>query len=77
MYHLAYQRSIHGMGMMKAQANANTIVRHNTSRPDAMKMTSRCVPAMLRQFQRIQAVVTHAQPMMVMKETISSRYQPI
>ena len=40
-------------------------------------MISRWVPLILRQFQRIQAVMTQAQPTMVMKETYSSRCQPI
>ena len=62
--------------MMKTQAIANTMVRHSTSSPDAMKMTSRRVPSMLRQIQRIQAVTTQAQPTMVMKETYSSTCQP-
>ena len=62
--------------MMKMQAITNTRVRHNTSSPDAVKMTSRCVPSMLRQIQRIQAVTTQAQPTMVMKETYSSTCQP-
>ena len=43
--------------MMNPQAIANTMVRHNTSRPLALKTISRRVPEMLRQIQRIQAVV--------------------
>ena len=69
MYQLAYQRSIHGIGMMNTQAIANTSVRHNTSSPLALKMTSRRVPEMLRQIQRVQAVATQAQPMIVMNES--------
>ena len=57
--------------MMKTQPIANTIVRHSTSSPVALKTISRRVPVMLRQIQRIQAVVTQAQPMMVMNETYS------
>ena len=62
--------------MMKMQAITNTMVRHSTSSPDAVKMTSRRVPSMLRQIQRIQAVTTQAQPTMVMKETYNSTCQP-
>ena len=76
-YQRAYQRSTHGIGMMNTQPITNTRVRHSTSRPVALKMISRWVPSMLRQIQRIQAVMTQAQPMMVMKEMYSSTYQPI
>ena len=62
--------------MMNAQPIAKTSVRHNTSRPLALKMISRRVPSMLRNIQRVHAVVTHAQPMMVMNEILSSTYQP-
>ena len=64
------------MGIIKMQPIPNTIVSHNTSSPDAVKMTSRCVPSMLRQAQRIQAVTTQAQPIMVMKDTYNSTCQP-
>ena len=52
------------------QPNHEHEVRHSTSSPEPMKMISRRVPSMLRQIQRIQAVVTQAQPMMVMNETV-------
>ncbi len=54
----------------------NTSVRQSTSSPDALKMISRRVPLMLRQIHRIQAVITQAQPMMVMKDRNISTYQP-
>ena len=63
--------------MMNPQAIANTMVRHNTSKPLALKTISRRVPEMLRQIQRIQAVATQAQPMIVMKEIISRICQPM
>src|SRR6266436_7518783 len=75
-YHWVYQRNIHGIGIRNMQATANTIVRHNTSRPEALNTISRRVPLTLRQFQRIQAVMTQAQPTMVMKETYIKRCQP-
>ena len=56
--------------MMNMQPIANTIVRHSTSSPEALKTISRRVPSILRQIQRVQAVATQAQPMMVMNETI-------
>src|SRR5262249_57356627 len=74
-YHRVYQRRTHGIGIMKELANANTIVRHSTSSPLALKTTSRRVPLILRQIQRVQAVATHAQPMIVMKETTSRSCQ--
>ena len=62
---------------MKQQASANTRVRHSISSPDALNTISRCVPLTLRQIHRIQAVVTHAQPTMVMAEMSNSTCQPI
>ena len=62
--------------MMKAQAIANTSVRHSTSSQVALKITSRRVPLMLRQIQRVQAVTTQAQPMMVKNEAYISSCQP-
>ncbi len=59
--------------MMKAAADHDTIVRHRTSSPVPLKTTSRRVPLMLRQIQRIQAAMTQAQPMMVMNETDSQQ----
>ena len=58
------------------QPNATTRVRHSISRPDALKTISRRVPLTFRQIHRIQAVVTQAQPMMVMTEMNISRCQP-
>ena len=72
----ALQRYTHGIGMMKTQPITTTIVRHRNSSPVPMKMTSRRVPSMLRQIQRIQAV-TQAQPMMVMMERYTGHCQPI
>src|SRR3569833_2922491 len=76
MYHCEYQRSSHGIGMMNAQPKPNARVRHIICRPLAVNTTSRRVPAMLRQIQRIHAVSTQAQPMIVIPETIMNRYQP-
>ena len=49
--------------------STNTTVRHSTCHPVPLNTTSRRVPPMLRQIHRIHAVMTHAQPMMVMTET--------
>src|SRR5205814_7472738 len=75
-YHWVYQRSTHGIGIRNAHPIANSSVRHNISRPLALNMISRCVPATLRQFHRIQAVMTQAQPTMVMAERYSRTCQP-
>src|SRR5882762_938840 len=60
MNQLPYQRSTQGIGIRNPQPIANTMVRHSTSSPDALKVTSRRVPSMLRQIQRIHAVITQA-----------------
>ena len=65
------------MGINNAHPTINTRVRHSTSNPVALKTISRRVPLTLLQFQRIQAVITQAQPMMVMKEIYVSTDQPI
>src|SRR5205807_9149450 len=75
-YHRVYQPSIHGIGIRNALLTANTIVRHSTSHPEALNMISRRVPLTLRQFQRIQAVTTQAQPTMVMKDRSIRTCQP-
>ena len=62
--------------MMSTTPRPNNSVRHSTCHPLAMNVTSRRVPAMLRQTHRMNAVITHAQPTMVMMETIPSTYQP-
>ena len=62
--------------MMKAQPMPSTSVRHSISNPVALNTISRCVPPILRQIQRIQAVITQAQPTMVMTESDISRFQP-
>ena len=54
--------------MIRMQPNAKTIVRHNTCQPLALNTMLRRIPAMLRHIQRIHAVITHAQPMIVMAE---------
>ena len=53
---LVYQCKIHGIGMIKIMHKLKTTVLHNTCHPLASNMTSRLVPAMLRQIHRIQAV---------------------
>src|ERR1700751_2776726 len=50
------QRTTHGIGMMKLDAIAVTIARHRYCRPVPLNTTSRLVPWMLRQNQRIIAV---------------------
>ena len=55
-YHRAYQRMTHGIGIRTAQPMLNSAVRHKVDQPLATKPTSLCVPLMLRQIQRIQAV---------------------
>ena len=70
-------RIIHGMGMITMQASTNTSVRHSTLKPVPWKTTTRRVPVSLLHIQRIQAVVTHAQPTMVMRETYISTNQPM
>src|SRR5689334_8860146 len=75
-YQFAYQRSTHGIGMIRMLSRLHTMVRQSTSSPDPVKTTSRCVPAMLLQIHRNQAVVTQAQPMIVMTESISNTLQP-
>src|SRR3981081_3736790 len=76
-YQLAYHRKIHGIGMIKTVQRLKTAVRHSTCHPLALNTISRLVPAMLRDIHRIQAVVTHAQPTMVMKERSNRTYQPM
>ena len=79
-YQLHVPANTHGIGMMKAQAIANTIVRQRIPRPVPLKTISRRVPSIFRQIQRICAAATQAQPMMVMRETPtagSSRDRPI
>ena len=55
---------------------ANNRVRHSTPNPVALKTISRRVPLTFRQFHRIQAVITQAQPMMVMTEMYIRTFQP-
>src|SRR3984957_7288156 len=62
------QRTTQGIGMMKAHPKKTTTARQRYSRPVALKTISRRVPSMLRQIQRVCAVYTHAQPMMVMTD---------
>lgn len=76
-YQRAYQPMTHGIGMINTEPMENTSVRHSVSSPVALNEMARRVPAMLAQVHRIQAVSTHAQPMMVMKDSASKMFQPI
>ena len=62
--------------MMEPASQGEQEVRHSISNPVALKTISRRVPEMFLQFQRIQAVITQAQPMMVMMERYISTFQP-
>ena len=71
-----YHRITHGIGIENPQPRANSRVRHSIPNPVALNATSRRVPLTLRQIHRIHAVMTHAQPMMVMTDKDVSRFQP-
>ena len=73
----AYQRSTHGIGMMKMQAIANTMVRHRHFQAGAVEddFAPRAVDVAANPAHPGRD--TQAQPMMVMTEMYSSRCQPI
>ncbi len=52
-------------------------VRPSSAKPVEVNTIARRVPLMLRQIHRPMAVITQAQPMIVIAETQSNRYQPI
>src|SRR6185503_15817162 len=54
--------------MMKLLTSATTMDRQSTCRPLPLKTIARRVPWILRQYQRICAVRTQAQPMIVMQQ---------
>ena len=76
-YQRAYQRNTHGIGNDEDAADrSHDGSPQNLQARLPMKMTSRRVPLILRQIQRIQAVITQAQPTMVMMERYISTCQP-
>src|SRR5665213_506632 len=74
--HRVYQLIIHGIGMIKQHASTNASIRHSTPQPVPMKLTCLDEPSTCRQIQRVMAVMTQAQPMMVISEIQPSSDQP-
>jgi hypothetical protein len=71
-----YQCRVHGIGMMKMQDKANSQVRHSTPQPEATKLNCSLEPSTCRQSQRFIAVITQAQPMMVIADIDNRTNQP-
>src|ERR1700691_5765876 len=71
-----YQRKVHGIGTMKMHDRPNSTARHNSPQPLAVNTNACAPPSIRRHIQRVQAVHTQAQPMMLNTETIMSRYHP-
>lgn len=72
-----YHRITHGTGIKNPQPRTNSRVRHSIPSPVASNATLRRVPLTLRQIHRIHAVMTHAQPTIVITDKEVSRFQPI
>ncbi len=62
--------------MIKAHKRPNSSVRQSMLQPPATKTSFLLERSMWRQTQRNVAVITHAQPMMVMKASAVSTVQP-
>ena len=71
-----YQRKVHGIGTMKIHATVNSTERHNSPQPLAVNCNECPPPSTRRHIQRVHAVHTQAQPMMLNTETITSKYHP-
>ena len=61
---------------MKIHATVNSTERHNSPQPLAVNCKECPPPSTRRHIQRVHAVHTQAQPMMLNTETITSNYHP-